>query len=112
MEDGRSPLVREYTATSTAEFGRTASTNRCGLLSSQNLEVADKSAVAFLPSIPMFTSSRSAGGGFRFFRKRAALQHEILALRHQFGVLQRSVILVLFQDETNSVTLPAWQDLE
>ncbi|MFO0367191.1 MAG: hypothetical protein ACK55F_21220 [Acidobacteriota bacterium] len=48
--------------------------------------------VVFLPSISLFASVSGAGGGFlAFFRQRTALQLEILALRHQLGVLQRSV---------------------
>jgi hypothetical protein len=61
----------------------------CG---SRKPEVADKLKFASLLSISIFAAICSAGAAFlAFFRSRAALQFEILALRHQLGVLQRSV---------------------
>jgi hypothetical protein len=57
-----------------------------------NPDPTDKLEVVVLPSIPL--RSRILGAvrfSFCLIPRRAALQFEILALRHQLGVLQRSV---------------------
>jgi hypothetical protein len=57
-----------------------------------NSDLMDKLRVAVPPSIPFQTPIvGSVGCCFRFLPERGALQLEILALRHQSGVLQRSV---------------------
>jgi hypothetical protein len=55
-------------------------------------DLIDKPGVVLFPSIPLRGPIvRSLTAFFASFRSRAALQLEILALRHQLGVLQRSV---------------------
>jgi hypothetical protein len=51
----------------------------------------DKLGVVVYPSIPVRALIVRSLAFFASFRSRAALQFEILALRHQLGVLQRSV---------------------
>ena len=54
-------------------------------------DLIDRLRVVVLPSIPLRALIvRSSDRVFASFRSRAALQLEILALRHQLGVLQRS----------------------
>jgi hypothetical protein len=57
-----------------------------------NWDLADTVGVAHFPSFPP-TAVLSAllASSVSVFRARAALQLEIIALRHQLGVLQRSV---------------------
>jgi hypothetical protein len=55
-------------------------------------DLIDSLGVAVYPSIPVgHLLSGLLAAVFACFRSRAALQLEILALRHQLGVLQRSV---------------------
>jgi hypothetical protein len=57
-----------------------------------NSDLIDRLEVAVFPSIPFgHLLSALLTAFFAAFRSRAALQLEILALRHQLGVLQRSV---------------------
>ena len=57
-----------------------------------NSDLIDKLGVVVFPSIPLRAPIvRFLNALFASFRSRAALQLEILALRHQLGVLQRSV---------------------
>ena len=65
-----------------------------------NPEVADKLKFASLLSISIFAVIVALGAAFlAFFRRRAALQFEILALRHQLGVLQRALVQIGRSDD-------------
>ena len=58
----------------------------------KNLDLTDELGVAFFLRFPFgHLLSALLAAVFASFRSRAALQLEILALRHQLGVLQRSV---------------------
>jgi hypothetical protein len=56
-----------------------------------NSDLIDKLGVVLFPSILLRAPIALLTSLFASFRSWAALQLEILALRHQLGVLQRSV---------------------